>query len=166
MQNGSGYATNAMFLVQYFYVLRIRKCISPAVNFVLISSCIIYIYHLSRSSSFVTIGHMCAIMFTTPLFLLTAAAWSSRCIWWWFWINCHFSNSVGCTSRTLAILWSNTILNFGSHSQKSQFHISCLFCRRFQEWYFQMIGIFLCRHTKLLCIFVLIWRINIMKYIM
>lgn len=155
-----------LFLIQYFYTLRIRKYISPAVNFVLIISCIyIYIYNLSRSSLFVTIGHMRATMFTTPLFLLTAAARSSRCIWWWFWINCHFSYSVSCTSWTLTILWSNTILNFCGHSQKSQFYISCLFRWCFQEWYFQMIGIFLLTHTKLLCIFVIICKINI-KYVM
>lgn len=53
-------------------------------------------------------------------------------------IDFHFASRFSCTRR-----WSNTILNFGSHSHESLFNISCIFGGCLKEWNSQLIGIFL-----------------------
>lgn len=58
-------------------------------------------------------------------------------------IDFHFTSRFSCTRR-----WSNTILNFGSHSHESLFDISCIFGGCLKEWNAQLIGIFLYYEIK------------------
>lgn len=53
-------------------------------------------------------------------------------------IDFHFACRFSCTRR-----WSNTILDFGSHSHESLLNVSCIFGGCLKEWNSQLISVFL-----------------------